>query len=694
MTDSDKQSSKRGRLYIVAFSVFLILAASGLVSFLAMGEFERVLVPELDKKSYSLGTSVQGLIIKSVGYGIPVDKLNGVREYFDTILNENPELKYIALTDKVGEVLFTSSGFPRKEVSAFFRLSQNTENKSVTSGTVDKFFNTSLPIIQEGTLFGFLHLGISKNFVRNRIKEIGYDILTVLLITFLLTFELLLLTFSGLIDGPIKQLVARFKSMGKGRFANTVNVSVKNEFGRIHQQLNLITLEIGRRLQDIEQTYSSSTKRLPENIAEIAKDNTIAYPDSIQEIKQERLIEIRGFVFLFFFSAMFPASFLPLYIGELYQPNLPLSKELVLSLPFALYYVFTALAIIVGGPWSEKIGRRKPMIVGALLNLVGYVATAYATDLIMLTLCYSTAAIGFGLVMVSCQGYAVDNSTPDKKASAIAMFWAGFFSGTLCGNGIGGILAERVGYSNVFFIAAFFSLVVAVLMARLISEKKISDDVQEPESFFPNLLILLRNARFLSIAFGLSIPAKIIMTGFIFYLTPKFLALQDVSQSNIGRVIMIYSLMFVFAGPVVSRFFERLVTNFKFTFLFTLLSGGALIWAAWMNNIIGLVIGIAFYAFFRSSCTASSTALILEVCKKEVDAIGAASVIAVASTFERIGNILGPILSGLMIAYFGYQEAIAGYGLITIAGGIFLMLSFFRHWFFFGRKISNNLEGA
>ncbi len=120
MTDSDKQSSKRGRLYIIAFSVFLILAASGLVSFLAMGEFERVLVPELDKKSYSLGTSVQGLIIKSVGYGIPVDKLNGVREYFDTILNENPELKYVALTNKVGEVLFTSSGFPLSLQATFF----------------------------------------------------------------------------------------------------------------------------------------------------------------------------------------------------------------------------------------------------------------------------------------------------------------------------------------------------------------------------------------------------------------------------------------------------------------------------------------------------------------------------------------------------------------------------------------------
>jgi len=636
---------KQAQLLILSLSMALLLSAAALISFLAMGEFERVLVPELDKKGVRLAESVRSLLVKSIGYGVPLERLNGTTDYFDEVLAEHQETRYLALTRSNGTLLYASSALPKQLLAPLFSHNQK---KSKESAIIGPYYNLSLPLIVDGRQLGTLHLGLDNTFVRSRIKEIGYDILTVLVIAFILTFELMLLIFSTLVDSPIQTIKSRLTNLANGSFRELVIVKSNREFDRIHHLLNKVT------------------ERLSPSADLVRK-------------KEQNIIEVRGLLFFFIFSAMFPLSFLPIYIEQLYEPLFSLSKEFVLSLPFAAYYLVTALAIGFAGPWSEKAGRRRPMIIGALLGSIGYLCCALAPTLILLTASYCLAAIGFGLVMVACQGYIIDTCPREKRTSAIARFWAGFFSGTLCGTGIGAVLADRIGFAPTFMVAAGLSMVSALFMIRLVHQPARQKREEKQPLRLRHIRTLLSNGRFLALVFGLSIPAKICMTGFMFYLIPRFLDSLDTSQSSIGRILMIYSLMFVFVGPPLSRFFENRLSSTLMSILATILAGISLLLAAWQPGIPAIIAAVTLYALFRSSCAPATTTLILSVSSREVKILGAATVISLVLLLERLGNILGPVLAGLLINTYGMQWAMAGYGILTTAGAMLVTLVFLIH---------------
>ncbi len=636
---------KQAQVLILSLSMVLLLSAAALISMLAMGEFERVLVPELDKKGVRLAESVRSLLVKSIGYGVPLDRLNGTTDYFDEVLAEHEETRYLALTTSSGTLLYASSELPKQLLTPLFSQSSKKNKESTILGP---YYNLSLPLVVDGRQLGTLHLGLDNTFVRSRIKEIGYDILTVLVIAFILTFELMLLIFSTLVDSPIQAIKSRLVTLAQGSFTELVMVKSNREFDRIHRLLNRVTED------------SIPAKQL-------------------SKVQDQPIIDVRGLLFLFIFSAMFPLAFLPIYIAQLYEPVFGLSKEFTLSLPFASYYLFTALAIGFAGPWSEKVGRRRPMILGSLLGSCGYLGCGLAPNLLLLTISYCLAAIGFGLVMVACQGYIVDNNPKEQRTSAIARFWAGFFSGTLCGTGIGAVLADRIGFAPTFLVAAVLSLLSALLMIRLINNPAGQQQKSKKTLRLRHVRTLLSNGRFLALVFGLSIPAKICMTGFMFYLIPRFLDSVATGQSTIGRILMIYSLMFVFVGPPLSRFFEKRLNSTMMSILATMLAGLALLMAAWQPGLTTIIAAVTLYALFRSSCAPATTTLMLTVSSQEVKTLGAATVISVALLVERLGNILGPILAGLLISAYGMQWAMAGYGILTLAGALLVILVFWGH---------------
>jgi MFS family permease len=680
---SDLRKPQKVKFYVLIFSLFFLVSAAGLISYFAIVEFERVLVPELEKKAEELGRSVNALFKQSLEYEIPIEKIQGVPQYFDSVLKEHKETAYLALVDAAGRLLYTSSHFPAAEGLEGYLARQPEPEPGLQP--VGPFYDLALPLIHAGKRVAVLHLGLRGELLIGQIKEIGYDILTVLLISFLLAFELLLLTFSYLINGPLDSLLARFDSLSGGHFAAQVRVKSEVEFGKVQSLLNQVIESVAERFYHMKtrcdrlQDTHPAVADLAAEIQEIEREFRIGRPGEIPQVQTQRSIDVRGLWFLFIVSAMIPGSFLPMYVAELYVPIPGVAKSLVLSSPLSIYYFFTFVGIAFAGVWSERVGRRTAMVAGALLNFLGYAGAGFAINIFDLTLYYSVAALGFGFVMIATQGHIVDNTPTDRRASALALFWAGFFAGTLCGNGIGGILAERVGYRITFELAAGISLLSALLIWRMVLCNRQHQTVHKPSLRWRDLRALLGNSRFLAVVFGLSIPAKVLMTGFVFYFVPLYLFSFEITQSNIGRVLMVYSLMFIFVGPYVARFFEGRVNHLLFVLIGTTLAGVGVVLGAWVAGVAGVLVAVTLYSLFRSSCTSTTTALALRVCESEARQLGSATVIAVAVLFERIGNIAGPLFSGLLIGTYGYQEAMYGYGLLTILGALLVLVTFAAH---------------
>ena len=122
----------------------------------------------------------------------------------------------------------------------------------------------------------------------------------------------------------------------------------------------------------------------------------------------------------------------------------------------------------------------------------------------------------------------------------------------MCGTAIGAILADWLGYKPVFLISTFFSLLAGLLgWSMLNTELPVSEATKSAKAVSRSpVAILARNSQFVLIVLFCAIPAKVILTGVLYLFVPIYLASLDASESEIGRVMMVYSVIIIPISPL------------------------------------------------------------------------------------------------------------------------------------------------
>ena len=101
------------------------------------------------------------------------------------------------------------------------------------------------------------------------------------------------------------------------------------------------------------------------------------------------------------------------------------------------------------------------------MTTIGLVLTAYSTSLADLLLWRSITAVGYGIVYVTTQAYITVFVSTKEGTQGQAMFLASFFTGSLSGAAIGGILVDRLGFSTTFLLSAGLSAIRRALCCSL-----------------------------------------------------------------------------------------------------------------------------------------------------------------------------------------------------------------------------------
>ncbi|GAK54646.1 transporter major facilitator superfamily MFS_1 [Candidatus Moduliflexus flocculans] len=381
---------------------------------------------------------------------------------------------------------------------------------------------------------------------------------------------------------------------------------------------------------------------------------------------------IRPIAFMFYFADAIPMSFLPLFIRTMYekQPNsiLGLSKDVILGLPISAYWLAVAIFLPLAGWLLGKFPVRRIMWLSASFTVLGFIASAFATNLLQLTIFRMIAGMGYGGMVISGQTFVVRNTRLENRTTGFGHLMAGYYSGTICAAAIGGIMANRLGFRVTLLIAA--ATVVFFLLFILFNLKKEPRrEVATPEvkhvSFFKSLRIL-KNRSFVAALLFESIPAQIAFIGFIFYACPLYLDSIGVSQSNIGRFLTGFGLSVIFLGPIISRLADKWNNERIFMILGNLLIGAVLASFFFFGSLSAVIISLVTIGI--GSALISSTESSYITLAKEVNEIGEANVISVFRTLERIGYISAPIIAGTLIGYLGYARSITAIGMLNIVG--------------------------
>ncbi|WP_395826078.1 MFS transporter [Elstera sp.] len=666
-TDLAKSISFR----LLTLAVLLLLAMLAGFSIFSRSLFEPQILPELEKKAEKVATYVLAQLDQAVEWGIPVEKLAGTDELFDDILSDNMDIGFITVTDLNGKRLHLRGTLPTQFEAGLTGLARETvQAKAMTPGRLGTVFLTkSLPIETKAGIVGVLHVGARADYVSSQLQEVYYDLAIILLVSALFTFEILLYFVNASILRPIRDIHELAARLASGYFGRPIAPKARDELGRISARLDDAVAGLRKRYEALAQAVTGWSDEARARVSTTLEKFEYAFPPkpaSITTSGQQGTALIRIAVFVFSLAEELTRTFLSVYIKELFDPVPGLAMEVVIGAPIALFMLLWAVAQPFAGAYSEKFGRRKIFLIGAACAAIGLLASGLSITLIHLLVARSITAIGYAMVFISAQGFVIDNTTRETRAQGMAGYAGGILTAGVCGPAIGGILADQIGFRSTFILSAVLALVAAVMVYRAIQERPIHS--QSERFSLASLGLFIANPRFMGVVLFSAIPTKLALTALVFFLVPLYLNEQGISQSMIGRVLLLYWLAMIFVSPVASNLSDRLGNRKIFVVAGGILAAIAGVVAVLNTSIWSMVIGLTVLGIAHGLVMTPQLALVTTLSHgQKTQKLSETTVLSMFRLMERIGNVIAPFVAGLLLARYGYAGAITGIGYILSA---------------------------
>lgn len=665
----------RIRTRILLLTLALVIAAATLLSLRTQRVFEAMLAPEIMQKSDAVAEFATLDIERALTFGIPLQKLVGVVPYFDELRTHHPEIQFIALMDPDARPLFLSGEGAQQATAALVNTIKGFALGSIEHDIVHEGgFSVVLSRVNptEATA-GIVAVGIDPRFITRQLEELATDVFIVLLVALFLAFEMAMVLLTGRTITPLNQLISAVEAGAQGNLHRLIDYHANDGIGRVIRRFNAIVQGLNDRYRRLVEG-AAQRPALSEKVTALgARFGLTAGPLETFGIKAS-ITDVRLPLFVFVMAEELQKSFLPLYIASLETTVGWLSPQMLIGVPISVYMLTLALATPLAGSWSDQYGPRRIFLAGLIVAVAGFLAAALAGTVLQLVGARALAAVGYGMCTIAAQGFIVQVTTRADRTQGISVFVTVLMSASICGTAIGGILADRVGYRAVFVCAAALCLIAGALALRMMAKTE-APEAGARRFRLGDLRIALRNPRFLALVMFAAIPNKIVLTGFLFYAVPLYLAGQNISEADTGRVMILYSLVIVFLGPWVSRLADERGYGWSLVFAGTLLSGLAMFLLWFRSDIYGVAGAVLLVAIAHAISISPQIALVPEICGRDIEEVGQTTVLGVLRMLERIGSVVGPLLVAGLAYRFGFVPALLVIGAMIALTAPLLLLA-------------------
>ncbi len=385
-------------------------------------------------------------------------------------------------------------------------------------------------------------------------------------------------------------------------------------------------------------------------------------------VSQDALIRPTTFVYIF--AAALCYSFIPLYMGQLYRPISGFSRELILGLPLTVEMLGGGLVLVPVGRWIDRKGWHQAFLYGSVVSIAGAVMSGFAGDQFTFIAARTLMGVGYAMVWMSAQGFVLLNANPGQRASGISNVVAGIFSGIICGNAVGAMVAQQLGFRPVFILAAGL-IVLSLLFALIFMRHSFHPPASAPpESMLQQpigLRHLVTDPQALLLFICSLFPYSVVMVGLLYYVTPLYLKQIGTSQSTIGRVIMLFGLCMIFVAPKVSKFADRLSDKRVLVFGGGVLGGFSML--VFLLTKSFWVVPIAVVLLGLSVSVSGAARNLLTIGLPITHQLGTTRVMGAYRSIDKIGQALGPLLLALLLGWLPLASAMA------TLGGVYLFLT-------------------
>ncbi|MFP4030498.1 MAG: MFS transporter, partial [Desulfococcaceae bacterium] len=320
----------------------------------------------------------------------------------------------------------------------------------------------------------------------------------------------------------------------------------------------------------------------------------------------------RPAAFSFLYMYALPISFIPLQMKALYTPIGNLSREVILGLPISVEMFCSLVTALLAGVLVDKRGWHIPFLGGVLITAAGSFFSGYTDDGLLFIFFRGVTGLGYGLAWMSIQGFVLKYASPAARARGIANLVAGIIAGHICGTAVGALIAERIGYAAVFYLSAGFGLVPIAFVLAFMREHLRRPEIAavKEKARTSDFIRFLTNRNIFAVLVFIIIPYSLAQIGLLLFATPIYLSDQGASQSNIGRVMMIYGLSFVYLSPFIARYVDRAQDKRIFIALGGLTASVGLILLNYQQGFLAILVAVFMLGIASSLGNAAQSAFI------------------------------------------------------------------------------------
>lgn len=294
----------------------------------------------------------------------------------------------------------------------------------------------------------------------------------------------------------------------------------------------------------------------------------------------------------------------------------------------------------IAGRWVDRFGRKIMIVIGLLIFSISEFLFGSGKTVEVLFISRMLGGISAAFIMPAVTAFIADITTNQTRPKALGYMSAAISTGFIIGPGIGGFLAE-IGTRLPFFFAAGFGLIATILSIFTLREPERNPENEEvagqqtgfkrvfaPMYFLAFMVILISS-------FGLAAFESL----FALFVDHKFgFTAQDIAILITGGAIVGAIIQVVLFDRFTQWFGEirlirySLILSTILVFLLTIVSSYFMILLVTMTVFIG-------FDLVRPA----ATTYLSKIAGNEQGFVGGMN-----SMFTSIGNILGPIIGGIL----------------------------------------------
>jgi MFS transporter, YNFM family, putative membrane transport protein len=238
--------------------------------------------------------------------------------------------------------------------------------------------------------------------------------------------------------------------------------------------------------------------------------------------------------------------------------NATVGAAAIVAMVFALAH--GALQIVYG-PLGDKVGKLPVITTATLASAVISFATAFTDTLTELAVIRLACGLATAAVVPLTLAYIGDTTTYEERHVALARFTGTVLLGLMCGQALGGLIADFLGWRAVFyFIAAVFAVagVGLVLSPALRNHRR--PGPSDGKTGYAEIFRLFKRPAVRHVLLAVGAQGSISFTSAAFvgaYLSDRFgltLGLIGIMLALFAAGGFVYSF---FTAPVIKRFGER-----------------------------------------------------------------------------------------------------------------------------------------